>query len=51
MTWERQEGAVDETFEATGDARPHCRTALPILQGFSAATTGGGAVNQFRERY
>ena len=36
MKWGRQAGAFDETFEASGDVRPHYRTALSILQGFSA---------------
>ena len=35
MNWGRQAGAFDETFEASGDVRPHYRTALSILQGFS----------------
>src|SRR4029077_5163849 len=36
VNWGRQAGAFDETFEASGDVRPHYRTALSILQGFSA---------------
>ena len=36
MNWRQQDGAFDETFEASGDVRPHYQTALSILQGFSA---------------
>jgi len=36
MKWGQQAGAFDETFEGSGDVRPHYRTALQILQGFSA---------------
>jgi uncharacterized circularly permuted ATP-grasp superfamily protein len=36
MKWEQQAGAFDETFEASGDVRPHYRTALSILQRFGA---------------
>jgi uncharacterized circularly permuted ATP-grasp superfamily protein len=36
VNWGRQAGAFDETFEGSGDVRPHYRTALQILQGFSA---------------
>jgi uncharacterized circularly permuted ATP-grasp superfamily protein len=35
VNWGQQTGAFDETFEASGDVRPHYRTALRILQGFS----------------
>ena len=35
MNWRRQAWAFDETFEASGDVRPHYRTALSILRGFS----------------
>ena len=35
MNWRQQAGAFDETFEGSGDVRPHYRTALSILQGFS----------------
>jgi uncharacterized circularly permuted ATP-grasp superfamily protein len=37
MNWGRQADAFDETFEASGHVRPHYRTALSILQGFSAS--------------
>ena len=36
MNWGRETSAFDETFDATGGVRPHYRTALSILQGFSA---------------
>jgi uncharacterized circularly permuted ATP-grasp superfamily protein len=35
MTWGRQADAFDEMFDATGAVRPHYRTALSILEGFS----------------
>jgi uncharacterized circularly permuted ATP-grasp superfamily protein len=35
VNWGRQADAFDETFEASGDVRPHYRTALEILRGFS----------------
>jgi uncharacterized circularly permuted ATP-grasp superfamily protein len=36
MNWRRQADAFDEMFDATGAVRPHYRTALSILEGFSA---------------
>ena len=35
MNWGRQADAFDEMFDATGGVRPHYRTALSILEGFS----------------
>jgi uncharacterized circularly permuted ATP-grasp superfamily protein len=35
-TWGRQADAFDEMFDPSGSVRPHYRTALEILQGFSA---------------
>jgi uncharacterized circularly permuted ATP-grasp superfamily protein len=35
MTWARQADAFDEMFGASGDVRPHYRTALTILDGFN----------------
>ncbi len=35
MDWTRQARAFDEMFETAGEVRPHYRTALNILDGFS----------------
>ncbi len=36
MKWAREASGFDEAFEASGRARPHYKTVLSILQGFSA---------------
>jgi uncharacterized circularly permuted ATP-grasp superfamily protein len=36
MKWGRETSAFDETFDPTGGVRPHYKTVLSILQGFSA---------------
>jgi uncharacterized circularly permuted ATP-grasp superfamily protein len=36
VKWAREESGFDEAFEASGRARPHYKTVLSILQGFSA---------------
>jgi len=43
MKWGRETSAFDETFEASGDARPHYRTALSILQGSARGRSSGGS--------